>query len=60
MPGLDPGIHPFIRKFREEDGWPGQSPAMTSSRYFDNTGSGGTLSFGASACMVISAIETRS
>jgi hypothetical protein len=28
--------------------------------YFDNTGSGGTLSFGASACMVISVIETRS
>ena len=28
--------------------------------YFDNTGSGGTLSFGGSACMVISVIETRS
>ena len=27
--------------------------------YFDNTGSGSTLSFGASACMVISVIETR-
>jgi cyclic di-GMP phosphodiesterase Gmr len=29
-------------------------------RYFDSTGSGGTLSFGAPACMVISVIETRS
>jgi hypothetical protein len=28
--------------------------------YFDSAGSGGTLSFGASACMVISVIETRS
>ena len=28
--------------------------------YFASTGSGGTLSFGASACMVISVIETRS
>jgi hypothetical protein len=33
---------------------------QSDARYFDNTGSGGTLSFGASACMVISVIETRS
>ena len=33
-------------------------PAMLP--YFDSTGSGGTLSFGASACMVIRVIETRS
>ncbi|MHC2621401.1 hypothetical protein ACVIW2_003433 [Bradyrhizobium huanghuaihaiense] len=32
-----------------------------ASRYFAASGgSGGTLSFGASACMVISVIETRS
>jgi hypothetical protein len=29
-------------------------------RYLSSTGSGGTLSFGAPACMVISVIETRS
>jgi hypothetical protein len=31
MPGLDPGIHPSSRKFFEEDGSPGQGPAMTIS-----------------------------
>ena len=30
------------------------------SGHFDNAGNGGTLSFGAPACMVINAIETRS
>jgi hypothetical protein len=30
------------------------------SGHFDRDGNGGTLSFGAPACMVISVIETRS
>ncbi len=34
--------------------------ALPDNRYFASTGSGGTLSFGAPACMVISVIETRS
>jgi hypothetical protein len=39
----------------------GRSASLFPERlYFDNTGSGGTLSFGAPACMVISVIETRS
>jgi hypothetical protein len=43
---------------------PGTRPGMTNSArklpYFASTGSGGTLSLGALACMVISFIETRS
>ena len=35
-------------------------PLSMQTRYFDNTGSGGTLSFGASACMVISVIDVIS
>ena len=60
MPGLDPGIHPLTKNFFAKRWMAGSSPAMTSGRYFASTGSGGTLSFGASACMVISVIETRS
>jgi hypothetical protein len=35
-------------------------PTHYDRRYFPSTGSGFTLSFGGSACMVINVIETRS
>jgi hypothetical protein len=58
MPGLDPGIHPSSKGSREKRWMAGSSPAMTN--YFASTGSGGTLSFGALACMVISVIDVMS
>ena len=63
MAGLFPAIHVFSISAKQDvdarnkaghDEFRGKAP------YFASTGSGGTLSLGAAACMVISVIETRS
>jgi hypothetical protein len=59
MPGLDPGIHPSSKESSRKR-MDGRVKPGHDESYFASTGSGGTLSFGAPACMVINVIDVTS
>jgi hypothetical protein len=60
---LPAGVTSLFAALTSRRGCSGQArarPATNFPPYFASTGSGGTLSFGAPACMVISVIDVRS
>jgi hypothetical protein len=59
MPGLDPGIHLLHETLAKKMDCR-VKPGNDGRSYFSSTGSGGTLSLGAPACMVISVIDVMS